>query len=571
MACVLCLRQYTQAEKTAEVQRFVDDRIPLDVASLDMDWREEPEERTGYQVNTDDFPDMRGFLAWLHSIGKVAFFNDHPMSKAPHLSPKEVSFRYDGLTSMLQLGLDFWWFDCHWSNVMPPLKIGNDSAEVDYMAWGQAVFRATQLRWRRAQNLSDANTTLTLGCSDSNHWANHRTPVWWTGDNQWDQLTAEVEKQVTYGLQLKPYVHMDCTGHHGPEDHGHAYPPEPFVRWIQFCSLGTIMRIHSDPKVNPGTNYSRQPWAIGMPHDGVEDLVRAFVDMRYKLVPTLVAAAARVTDGDGMPLVRRLDLEWPAEPNATRTDQYLLGDDLLVAPIDPFAQGGGYNATCWTHLNPPFCNTTGWNRRRDVYLPPADGWIDAFSGAEHAANQTIELVNVSLSAMPLFHRRGGLVVLAKPRALSTAQLDMRELIVEAYAAKRDSRVVRVARRTAAITTEGPDGSSKRHEGRDEREEHEEHEEHEELLEWVRAGPHLTLSISPAVAPWVVRVRLPQGEAVSAAAVNGMAVTPLRLGAAAEGAMPFGGPGDAAVGADMVELRLKRGQGRVELKLRRRDH
>ena len=213
---------YNQTEKTTEVQRFVDDKIPLDVASLDMDWRALPEDKTGYGVNTTLFPDMHGFLDFVHGLKKVAFFNDHPMQRGPHLSPKEVAFRYDGLTSILDLGLDFWWFDCHWSNTMGPLTIGNDSDTVDYISWGQAVFRATQLRWRREHGIADANTTMTLGCSNSNHWANHRTPVWWTGDNHWEHLADEVANQVNYGLQLKPYVHMDCTAHHGPEDQGHT-------------------------------------------------------------------------------------------------------------------------------------------------------------------------------------------------------------------------------------------------------------------------------------------------------------------------------------------------------------
>ena len=30
---------YTQAEKTAEIQRFIDDDLGLDVASLDRNWR----------------------------------------------------------------------------------------------------------------------------------------------------------------------------------------------------------------------------------------------------------------------------------------------------------------------------------------------------------------------------------------------------------------------------------------------------------------------------------------------------------------------------------------------------
>jgi hypothetical protein len=37
------------------------------------------------------------------------YMNDHPMAKAAQLSPEEVSFRYDGLTSLFDLGLDFWW------------------------------------------------------------------------------------------------------------------------------------------------------------------------------------------------------------------------------------------------------------------------------------------------------------------------------------------------------------------------------------------------------------------------------------------------------------------------------
>ena len=157
--------------------------------------------------------------------------------------------------------------------------------------------------------------------------------MWWTGDNNWMHFSDAVKDEVEYGLQLKPYVHPDCTAHHGPEDQGQKYPPEVYIRWVQFCSHGTIMRIHSDPSPcgHPETcTAARQPWAIGdQPH--TEDVVRDFVQMRYKLLPTLVAAGARASE-DGMPLVRRLDLEWPelAAAGAARDDQYLLGDDTLV-------------------------------------------------------------------------------------------------------------------------------------------------------------------------------------------------------------------------------------------------
>ena len=55
----------------------------------------------------------------------------------------------------------------------------------------------------------------------------------------------------------------------------------------------------------------------------------------------LVSAAAR-THSDGLPFVRRCDLEWFEEvPADVLHSQYLLGDDLLVAPVDPFKGDGG--------------------------------------------------------------------------------------------------------------------------------------------------------------------------------------------------------------------------------------
>lgn len=283
------------------------------------------------------------------------------------------------------------------------------------------------------------------------------------------------------------------------------------------------MRIHSDPAKEPGTAGARQPWIIqGQPR--TENLVRDWVNMRYKLIPTLVAAGARVTEGDGMPLVRRLDLEWPEFQEATRDDQYLLGDDLLVAPIDPFANNGS--------------NATGWNRNRTVWLPPADGWVDAFTGQEHTGNQTLNLVNIPLEKMPLYQRKGGLVVLAKPGALSTASQDKNQLVIEAFAPSSDSTVQRKTKRV--------DGKV-------------------ENLMFVRDGDELRLTISPAVAPWIVRIRLPHGEILKKSTVDGVQVKPKLLApTSATSQMPFGPAGSPNVGSTMAEFDLDIGQSEVVL-------
>jgi hypothetical protein len=74
-----------------------------------------------------------------------------------------------------------------------------------------------------------------------------------------------------------------------------------FVRWIQFCAMGTIIRIHSN------TCCDHRPWTWGTP---AENAIRTVLKLRYSLIPTLVAAGRKATE-DGTPLVRRLDLEWP--------------------------------------------------------------------------------------------------------------------------------------------------------------------------------------------------------------------------------------------------------------------
>merc|ERR1719352_698344 len=101
---------------------------------------------------------------------------------------------------------------------------------------------------------------------------------------------------------------------------------------------------------------SRLPWMYG---SKVESISRSFLAMRQTLTPTLVAAA-RQTHLDGTPVVRRCDFEWPdlAANGASLPSQYLLADDLLVRPVDPFHGIPVKNATLHTY------DTKGgnWNR-----------------------------------------------------------------------------------------------------------------------------------------------------------------------------------------------------------------
>eukprot|EP00928_Gymnodinium_smaydae_P071517 TRINITY_DN55075_c0_g1_i1.p1 TRINITY_DN55075_c0_g1~~TRINITY_DN55075_c0_g1_i1.p1 ORF type:complete len:827 (-),score=78.73 TRINITY_DN55075_c0_g1_i1:56-2536(-) len=426
---------YTQWDKQQEVEEFSERGFPLDASGLDMDWRIHPcyraqipncshyahEDEAHYVTNKALFPNIEQFTQWLHARNITLFLNDHPMMiDAYHteMSPKEIQFRWDGLTSLMSQGVDFWWFDCHWSSVLSGINCkdvasnpddGNgmscdrDGTGIDYVAWEKYVQFEVM---KRFNTLHGKGATVQLGCSNSGHLADHRYPVWWTGDNTYEQLATAVADMVNGGLQLKPYVHPDCGGHHGPWHIANlTYPGEVYARWIQFCSFGTVLRLHSDP------SYGRQPWRYG---DDVAKVSRSFMRMRLALLPTLVAAGRRASV-DGTPLARRLDLEFPGYVDAAAPDQYLLGDDLLVAPVDPWAGGA---------RGPVF------NRERKLWLPPGQ-WEDAWTG--RLLTGPIAWTKTStIETMPVFHRRPGILVCADAATSNGHSQDWSRLIIEAF-------------------------------------------------------------------------------------------------------------------------------------------
>jgi hypothetical protein len=93
--------------------------------------------------------------------------NDHPMAKAAQLSPEEVAFRYDGLTSLFDLGLDFWWFDENWHGIIPGLECAHGTSDcgVDHLVWGQEIFRSVTAAYNDQQGARFPAEIYTRGCS----------------------------------------------------------------------------------------------------------------------------------------------------------------------------------------------------------------------------------------------------------------------------------------------------------------------------------------------------------------------------------------------------------------------
>lgn len=152
---------------------------------------------------------------------------------------------------------------------------------------------------------------------------------------------------------------------------------EVYARWIQVGALSPLMRFHG--------KGSDLPWDMPtQPRDDAEmtEIYARYVRLHESLVPYLVDLAEEAHD-TGLTPVRPLVFRYPDEPDAAdRWDEWLLGDDLLVAPV-------------W-HSG---------DRARRVWFPPGR-WVDVFDQDTVIEGPTTRRVQAPLDVLPLYAAEG---------------------------------------------------------------------------------------------------------------------------------------------------------------------
>lgn len=137
----------------------------------------------------------------------------------------------------------------------------------------------------------------------------------------------------------------------------------------------------------------------------LEAQCRYWIELRMKLVPYLYAAFVHYYV-EGIPPFRALVMDYPNDPHAWAIDdQYLMGEDLLVAPV------------------------TAGEHDRDVYLPEGD-WFDYWTHRRITGAQRLR-VATPLDHIPLFVRAGAVLPNAEP-TLSTKDSNSFALTVQVY-------------------------------------------------------------------------------------------------------------------------------------------
>ena len=196
--------------------------------------------------------------------------------------------------------------------------------------------------------------------------------VYWVGDQEatfspYDGLPTVVPAMINLGLAGIPFVTHDIAGFSGGPS-----TKELFARWTELGAFTPIMRTHEG--ANKDDNWSWDSDAETTEH------FRRFALVHDALTPEIMAWAAEAAQ-TSMPIVRHLMLEFPDDADArTVSDQYMLGDALLVAPV-----------------------TTQGATSRMVYLPAGTPWFHVWTGDEYAGGQTVEIA-APIGSPPVFSR-----------------------------------------------------------------------------------------------------------------------------------------------------------------------
>jgi alpha-D-xyloside xylohydrolase len=178
-------------------------------------------------------------------------------------------------------------------------------------------------------------------------------PVHWGGDceSTYTAMAESLRGGLSLGLSGFGFWSHDIGGFEGTPS------AALFKRWVAFGLLSSHSRLH-------GSDSYRVPWAFD---DEAVEVTREFAHLKNSLMPYLWGAAVEAHE-HGIPVMRAMLLEFPEDRNSSFLDrQYMLGSDLLVAPV--FTDEGDVDvyvpAGTWTdYLDGSRVTGPGWVRQQ---------------------------------------------------------------------------------------------------------------------------------------------------------------------------------------------------------------
>ena len=229
-------------------------------------------------------------------------------------NPAACKWFQDKLEVLIDMGVDCFKTDfgeriptdCVYYNGMDPEKMHN---YYTYL-YNKTVFDLLERKKGKGQAVLFARSATVGG---------QKFPVHWGGDCWSDYESMEESLRGGLSLQMSGFGFWS----HDIGGFESTSTPDVYKRWCAFGLLSSHSRLH-------GSTSYRVPWAYD---EEAVDVVRFFTRLKAKLMPYLYKTAVQAHTL-GVPSMRSMVLEYTNDRMCQYLDrQYMLGDNLLVAPI----------------------------------------------------------------------------------------------------------------------------------------------------------------------------------------------------------------------------------------------
>ncbi|NUU16488.1 alpha-xylosidase [Cellulomonas humilata] len=340
--------QYDEATVMSFVDGMAERGLPLSVFHFDCFWMR-AYHWTDFTWDPATFPDPEGLLTRLHAKGlkvcvwinpyiaqRSALFDEgraagylvtradgsvwqtdqwqSGMGLVDFTNPDAVAWYQGYLRRLLVQGVDA--FKTDFGERIPTDVVWHDGSDPERMhnhythLYNRAVFDVLEAERGEGEAVLFARSATAGG---------QQFPVHWGGDSE--STFVSMAETLRGGLSLASsgfgFWSHDIGGFEGVPD------AAVFKRWLAFGLLSSHSRLH-------GSDSYRVPWAFD---EEAVDVTRLFTRLKLSLMPYL-ARLGQDAHATGVPMMRPMVLEFPDDPGAATVDtQYMLGENLLVAPV----------------------------------------------------------------------------------------------------------------------------------------------------------------------------------------------------------------------------------------------
>jgi len=402
---------HSQKEVEETVQKFKDEKIPLDAVIIDIYWF--GKDIQGHMGNLeflkDSFPNPKQMIKNLDDKGVKTVLVTEPfilttskrwqetvdkdvLAKDSVGNPYKFDF-YFGNTGLIDIynpkgkawfwniykeladiGVKGVWGDLgepevHPSKLLHATGTADEVHNIYGHDWARLVFEGYQKDFPNQRPF----ILMRSGSSGSQRFG----LIPWSGDvnRTWGGLQSQTEIAIQMAMQGLAYMHSDLGGFAGAN-----LDDELYTRWLQYGVFQPIYRPHAQEEV-PAEPVFRE--------EKTKQFAKQSIELRYKLLPYNYTLAFE-NNQSGAPLMRPVFFD---EPNS-KTQQlsattYLWGKDFLVTPI--------VNSNVKEH---------------EVYFPKNNVWFDFYTDEKFEGGQT-KAIQTKENYIPTYVRAGAFIPMAK--------------------------------------------------------------------------------------------------------------------------------------------------------------